>query len=93
MKYLLAAQREDGSWYGSWAICFTYAMMFALETLSAMGLTHDNSYEVRRACDFLVSKQNEDGGWGEAYKVCVMSVACVDVIFKTIIFLWGVTVL
>ena len=30
--YIRKAQREDGSWYGSWGICFTYAGMFALES-------------------------------------------------------------
>jgi len=26
---------------------------------------------VHRACEFLVSKQNADGGWGESYLSCV----------------------
>ena len=28
VDFILRAQRPDGSWYGSWAICFTYAAMF-----------------------------------------------------------------
>ena len=32
--YIKRAQRADGSWYGSWGICFTYATMFALEALA-----------------------------------------------------------
>jgi hypothetical protein len=52
-------------------ICFTYATMFALESLAIAGETHENSAAVRRACDFLVSKQMEDGGWGETYMVRV----------------------
>jgi lanosterol synthase len=44
--------------------------MFALESLAIAGETHENSAAVRRACDFLVSKQMEDGGWGETYMVC-----------------------
>lgn len=43
--------------------------MFALESLAIAGETHDNSTSVRRACDFLVSKQMDDGGWGETYMV------------------------
>ncbi|PKI83478.1 Erg7p [Malassezia vespertilionis] len=66
--YILRAQRPDGSWYGSWAICFTYAAMFALESLRHAGMTHENSEPVRRACAFLISKQQTDGGWGESYK-------------------------
>ena len=63
-------QRADGSWYGSWGICFTYAGMFALESLASVGETYENSERVRRACKFFIDKQNEDGGWGESYKSC-----------------------
>ena len=69
IKYIHAAQREDGSWYGSWGICFTYATMFAIESLELAGENYGNSESVRRACDFLVGKQMSDGGWGESYKV------------------------
>jgi lanosterol synthase len=54
-------------------ICFTYATMFALESLAIAGETHENSAAVRRACDFLVSKQMEDGGWGETYMVSILA--------------------
>ena len=27
-KYILGQQRADGSWYGSWGVCFTYAAWF-----------------------------------------------------------------
>lgn len=68
--YILRAQRADGSWYGSWAICFTYAALFGLESLRHAGHTHANSEAVRRACAFLLGHQREDGGWGESYKSC-----------------------
>ncbi len=48
-------------------ICFTYATMFALESLSLVGESHRSSERVQRACEFLVSKQKYDGGWGETY--------------------------
>jgi lanosterol synthase len=67
--YIKGCQRKDGSWYGSWAVCFTYATWFGIEALSSLGETYENSDNVRRACDFLVSKQETDGGWGEAYRV------------------------
>ena len=41
--------------------------MFALESLSLVGETYETSESARRACDFLVSKQRADGGWGESY--------------------------
>jgi lanosterol synthase len=70
IKYLRREQRADGSWYGSWGICFTYATMFALESLALAGESYTNSARVKRACEFLLSKQMPDGGWGESYKVC-----------------------
>ena len=70
LKYIRNAQRPDGSWYGSWGICFTYAGMFALESLASVGETYTSSARVRRACNFFFSKQNPDGGWGESYKSC-----------------------
>ncbi|CAG8747978.1 10313_t:CDS:2 [Racocetra persica] len=42
--------------------------MSALQGLSSVGENYENSEYVKRACDFLVSKQREDGGWGEDYK-------------------------
>jgi len=69
IKYLHNVQRPNGGWVGCWGICFTYATMFALESLSLTGETYRNSASAKRACEFLVSKQMSDGGWGESYKV------------------------
>jgi lanosterol synthase len=68
--YIRKAQRADGSWYGSWGICFTYAGMFALESLHSVGETYTTSERVRRGCQFFIDRQMEDGGWGETYKTC-----------------------
>ncbi|KZV84909.1 terpene synthase, partial [Exidia glandulosa HHB12029] len=70
VKYLHGEQYPEGGWYGSWGICFTYATMFALESLSLVGETHTTSERVRRACEFLISHQKADGGWGESYRSC-----------------------
>lgn len=70
VKYIQSVQLEDGSYYGSWGVCFTYATFFAVESLTTFGHTYQNSETVRKACDFLVTKQMEDGGWGESYKSC-----------------------
>jgi lanosterol synthase len=70
VQYIRNAQHVDGSWYGSWGICFTYAGMFALESLASVGEYYSNSERSKRGCDFLLSKQMADGGWGESYKSC-----------------------
>lgn len=68
VTWIKTDQRADGSWYGSWGICFTYATMFATESLRSVGETYENSSTVKKACEFLLEKQMEDGGWGESYK-------------------------
>ncbi|KAI0239333.1 Lanosterol synthase (Oxidosqualene--lanosterol cyclase) [Massospora cicadina] len=70
VDFIKSSQWADGSWYGSWGVCFTYATFFALESLSTFGESYHNSSNVRRACEFLASKQQPDGGWGETYKSC-----------------------
>lgn len=70
VKYIRNAQRSDGSWYGSWGICFTYAGMFALEAFHSIGESYTSSPRVKSGCDFLLSKQMADGGWGESYRGC-----------------------
>ncbi|GLU10507.1 hypothetical protein SLE2022_273030 [Rubroshorea leprosula] len=66
-RYLEETQKQNGSWYGSWGICYTYATWFAVEGLAACGRTYHNSPTLRKACEFLLSKQLPNGGWGESY--------------------------
>ncbi len=68
-QYLLATQRPDGSWEGSWGICFTYGTWFGVWGLRAAGLPSSHS-AIQRACDFLESHQLPDGGWGESAESC-----------------------
>ncbi|KAF8760459.1 hypothetical protein HU200_010081 [Digitaria exilis] len=60
-------QRKDGSWFGSWGVCFTYGTFFAVKGLAAAGRTYENSSSIRKACSFLLAKQLPTGGWGETY--------------------------
>lgn len=76
VDYIRSAQRPDGSWYGAWGICFTYAAMFAMESLKSVGETYQNSERVRRACKFFLDRQMEDGGWGETYRSCETGEYC-----------------
>lgn len=73
-KWVHSDQRTDGSWYGSWGICFTYAGMFAMECLGCLDESYENSSAQYRACEFFVGHQNEDGGWGESYMSCELGV-------------------
>lgn len=75
VKFIKGKQRKDGSWLGSWAVCFTYATWFAIDAL-IVGKCNDFSSpspdeSIKKACDFLVSKQRDDGGWGESFESCV----------------------
>ncbi|KAL3585599.1 hypothetical protein D5086_012466 [Populus alba] len=68
--FIESIQEKDGSWYGSWGVCFTYGIWFGIKGLVAAGKNFDNSSSIRKACDFLLSKQCSSGGWGESYLSC-----------------------
>eukprot|EP00548_Thalassiothrix_antarctica_P013320 CAMPEP_0194167520 /NCGR_PEP_ID=MMETSP0154-20130528/2774_1 /TAXON_ID=1049557 /ORGANISM="Thalassiothrix antarctica, Strain L6-D1" /LENGTH=939 /DNA_ID=CAMNT_0038878445 /DNA_START=14 /DNA_END=2833 /DNA_ORIENTATION=- len=68
-KFLKSIQQPDGSWYGSWACCFCYGCWFGIEGLIKTGENED-SPNIKRACNFLLSHQRENGGWGEDFTSC-----------------------
>ena len=76
-EFLKSIQRPDGSWYGSWGVCFTYGTWFGIEGLVAAGES-SKCVEIKRAVEFLLSKQNPNGGWGESYLSCVNKVDPAD---------------
>ncbi|XP_062078731.1 lupeol synthase-like isoform X2 [Humulus lupulus] len=65
--YIINTQNPDGSWYGRWGLCYTYAAWFGVEALVACGKNYTNCPNLRKACQYLLSKQLSDGGWGESY--------------------------
>mmetsp|Transcript_17053 Transcript_17053/g.23413 ORF Transcript_17053/g.23413 Transcript_17053/m.23413 type:complete len:914 (+) Transcript_17053:394-3135(+) len=67
--FMKSIQREDGSWYGSWACCFTYGCWFGIEGLIKAGESN-TCPEIQRCCAYLISKQRENGGWGEDFTSC-----------------------
>ena len=82
IEFILDQQDSDGSWYGSWAVCFTYGTWFGTEALSQfvenakdgvgpMVILLKAKEALARAQNFLLSKQNGDGGWGESFESCV----------------------
>jgi squalene-hopene/tetraprenyl-beta-curcumene cyclase len=64
IAYLLHTQRHDGSWYGRWGMNYIYGTWSVLCALNAARLPA-SAPAVRKAVDWLVSIQNDDGGWGE----------------------------
>jgi lanosterol synthase len=73
VDYIKRVQRPDGSWYGSWGVCFTYAAFFAVEALKHSGEPVGSEVYAKNR-RFLMSKQNADGGWGEDFNSCVTEV-------------------
>jgi squalene-hopene/tetraprenyl-beta-curcumene cyclase len=62
--YILNEQESDGSWYGRWGMNYIYGTWSSLCSLNAAGMTHDDP-RMKRAAQWLISIQNQDGGWGE----------------------------
>lgn len=70
ISFIKSVQENDGSWYGSWGVCYLYGTFFGVSALCASGEDAQSSTAVRRACEFLLSKQRDDGSWGESYLSC-----------------------
>ncbi len=64
VDFILANQEKDGSWFGRWGMNYIYGTWSALCALNAAGIP-PSSECVRKAVGWLLSIQNEDGGWGE----------------------------
>jgi squalene-hopene/tetraprenyl-beta-curcumene cyclase len=64
IEWLLAAQEDDGSWFGRWGVNHVYGTGAAVPALVAAGIASDDE-PIRRAVRWLEEHQNPDGGWGE----------------------------
>jgi lanosterol synthase len=91
-KFIKKIQRPDGSWIGSWGVCFTYGTWFGVEGLISTG-EPQNSPCIKKACQFIVSKQREDGGWGEDFKSCVERNWVENDITQTVNTAWALMIL
>jgi squalene-hopene/tetraprenyl-beta-curcumene cyclase len=65
ISFLRREQDPDGSWFGRWGVNYIYGTWQALKGLADIGEDMNAPY-VRKAVDWLLSVQNEDGGWGES---------------------------
>ncbi|XP_028291707.1 lanosterol synthase isoform X2 [Gouania willdenowi] len=73
LEYCRRVQRPDGSWEGSWGVCFTYGAWFGLEAFACMSHVYNDEVvcdEVQKACQFLLDRQMCNGGWGEDFESC-----------------------
>jgi squalene-hopene/tetraprenyl-beta-curcumene cyclase len=64
VAYLQREQESDGSWFGRWGTNYIYGTWSAVCALNAAGIDK-GSPAMRRAVEWLVARQREDGGWGE----------------------------
>ena len=67
--WLRRAQERDGSWHGVWGVQFIYGTFFGIRGLLAAGARPDDP-ALRSACQWLLDRQRDDGGWGEHYRGC-----------------------
>lgn len=64
INWLVNNQKDDGSWYGRWGICYIYGAWSALTGLRAVRSMEQAT--IAKAISWLKKIQNEDGGWGES---------------------------
>ena len=64
IDYLKEEQEADGAWFGRWGVNYVYGTGAVLPALEAIGEDMSQPY-IRKAANWLILHQNEDGGWGE----------------------------
>lgn len=65
LRFVTEKQEADGSWWGRWGVNYVYGTWSVLTGLEKMGFGSDD-LRVRRGADWLESRQNPDGGFGES---------------------------
>ncbi|MBI4610501.1 MAG: squalene--hopene cyclase [Candidatus Rokubacteria bacterium] len=64
IRFLRRTQHPSGPWYGRWGVNYIYGTWSVLRGLRAIGEDLSQGY-VQKALDWIESRQNPDGGWGE----------------------------
>jgi len=64
LRYIFREQEPDGPWYGRWGVNYIYGTGYVLPALEAVGFPMGDP-RVKKAVNWLLARQNEDGGWGE----------------------------
>lgn len=65
LTYLKDEQEEDGSWFGRWGTNYIYGTWSVLIALEVAGISREDPL-LKKAANWLKSKQRDDGGWGES---------------------------
>ncbi len=65
LAYIKEQQEPDGSWWGRWGVNYLYGCWSVISGLAAIGEDLSQPY-IRKAVNWLKSRQNIDGGWGES---------------------------
>ncbi|HEV3154939.1 MAG TPA: squalene--hopene cyclase [Candidatus Baltobacteraceae bacterium] len=63
LAYLRKTQRPWGSWFGRWGVNHIYGTWCVVSALGQMNAGRDM---ILRAVQWMISRQNADGGWGES---------------------------
>ncbi|MBX6321799.1 MAG: squalene--hopene cyclase [Rhodospirillaceae bacterium] len=64
LAFLRREQEPDGSWFGRWGTNYIYGTWSVLCALNVVGEDMGAPW-VRKAVEWLKSRQRDDGGWGE----------------------------
>jgi squalene-hopene/tetraprenyl-beta-curcumene cyclase len=65
IDFLRREQTPEGAWFGRWGTNYIYGTWSVLTSFGQAGIGPEDD-SVRRAVGWLISRQNEDGGWGES---------------------------
>jgi len=64
LAFIKMEQEPEGPWFGRWGVNYIYGTWSVLSGLAGIGEDMSLPY-IRKAVNWLKSKQNLDGGWGE----------------------------
>lgn len=64
IEFLKKDQTAEGPWFGRWGVNYIYGTWYVLMGLEAIGEDMGQPY-IRKAVNWVKSRQNLDGGWGE----------------------------
>ena len=64
IEFLKRTQEPEGPWWGRWGVNYLYGTWSVMCGLSAIGEDPAQPY-IKRAINWIKSRQNIDGGWGE----------------------------